>query len=149
MSRYILRNNFQKLAESAGTVVNISTVKVELSEQAVAGTGVILYPRRKISFGSPIFAAKAAGESGAAVIGVIRRKKNSSSSSGSSGTFYDGDDEIISDEEVHDIFDGDNTETISNADLNTVIDGTAINNKDPAEGDEFITDEELKKLFAN
>lgn len=146
MSRYILRNNFQKLAESAGTVVNISTVKVELSEQAVAGTGVILYPRRKISFSSPIFAAKAAGESGAAVIGVIQRKKSSSSSSGSN-TFYDGDDEIISDEEVHDIFDSDSNETISNSDLNTVIDGTAINNKDPADGDEFITDDELKNLF--
>lgn len=47
MSRYILRENFQRPAETSGTVVNISAVKVELSEQAKsagesgAATGVI------------------------------------------------------------------------------------------------------------
>ncbi|MBR3746845.1 MAG: hypothetical protein IKN27_07790 [Selenomonadaceae bacterium] len=124
MSRYILRKDFQKLAETSGTVVNISAVKVELSEQAKAGTGVILFPSRKISFSAPIFAAKAAGESGAAVVGVI----GTGATNTSGQTFYDGDD-AVTDEE-----------------LAAVFDGSAISNKDPSDND-VISDAELQKLF--
>ncbi|MBR1646042.1 MAG: hypothetical protein IJ685_04600 [Selenomonadaceae bacterium] len=125
MSRYILREAFQKLAETSGTVVNISAVKVELSEQATSGTGVILFPSRKISFGSPIFAAKAAGESGAAVIGVIR----TSAKNTSGNTFYDGDDDTVTDAELEDVFNG-----------------MTPGNKDPSDN-EVITDAELQNLF--
>lgn len=118
MSRYILRDAFQQLAETSGTVVNISAVKVELSEQAETGTGVILYPSRRISFSAPIFAAKAAGESGVAVVGVIRTGAKNTSGN----TFYDGDDEtnpgnkdpsdddneVITDAELQNLFNGGN-----------------------------------------
>lgn len=124
MSRYILKKGFQKLAESSGTVVNISTVKVELCEQPKAGTGVILFPSRKISFSAPIYAAKAGGESGAAVIGVI-----STGAPNTGGeTFYDGDD-AVTDEE-----------------LAAIMNGKAIADKTP-DDTEFISDEDLKKLF--
>ena len=124
MSRYILREQFQKLAETSGTVVNISAVKVELSEQAKSGTGVILFPSRKISFSAPIFAAKAAGDSGAAVIGVIATGATNSSGT----TFYDGDD------------------AVTDSELAAIFNGTATGNKDPSD-DDFISDAELQKLF--
>lgn len=124
MSRYILRTGFQKLAETAGTVVNISTVKVELCEQPKAGTGVILFPSRKISFSAPIYAAKAGGESGAAVIGVI-----STGATNTSGkTFYDSDD------------------SVTDKDIAAIMDGSAIADKTP-ESTEFISDTDLNKLF--
>lgn len=125
MSRYILREEFQKLAETSGTVVNVSAVKVELSEQAKSGTGVILFPSRKISFGAPIFAAKAAGEGGAAVIGVIATGAKNSSGT----TFYDDDDAVTDDE------------------LAAIFNGASIGNKDPSDDNEFITDAELRQLF--
>ena len=124
MSRYILKKEFQKLAETSGTVVNISTVKVELSEQAKAGTGVILFPSRKISFSAPIYAAKAGGESGAAVIGVL----NTGATNPGGETFYDGDDAVTEEE------------------IAAVMDGSAIVPKTP-EDNEFISEEELRKLF--
>lgn len=125
MSRYILRTGFQKLAETSGTVVNISAVKVELCEQPKAGTGVILFPSRKISFSAPIYAAKAGGESGAAVIGVI-----STGATNTSGeTFYDGGDDSVTDKDVA-----------------AIMDGSAIADKTP-DNKEFISDTDLNKLF--
>lgn len=124
MSRYILKKDFQKLAESSGTVVNISTVKVELCEQPKAGTGVILFPSRKISFSAPIYAAKAGGESGAAVIGVI----STGAPNTSKETFYDDDD------------------TVTDADVAAIMNGEAIAEKTP-DNKEFVSDTDLNKLF--
>lgn len=71
MSQYILTDEFQELEETSGTVVNASDVKVELSEVPEFNTGVILHPRKKLSFSNKLYAARAPSDCGVAVIGVL------------------------------------------------------------------------------
>lgn len=48
---YNITGNFTKIAEIAGTIQNNSHVySVEVSDKAVAGSGVLLYPLNKFSF---------------------------------------------------------------------------------------------------
>ena len=50
MARYILTDKFTTIAESSGTLVNISNVSAEISMSQERGTGIILFPRQRRNF---------------------------------------------------------------------------------------------------
>ena len=124
MARYILTKDFVRLKESAGTIVNVSNVKVEISETALAGSGVILYPSRKMSFNKRLYAARAPSDCGVAVIGVLAGEGN----------------EI--DDRLESLFD----DTVSSDDINNLFgDQPPVHLKDDDDG--FVTEEDWRKIF--
>lgn len=98
MAQYVLTDEFKLLSETSGVVVNISNVKVELSEKPEFGTGVILQPQSMVYFNNILYAACAPSDCGVAVVGVI-----SGSISGNS-IVISQDDEYISYEEIAALF---------------------------------------------
>lgn len=104
MARYILTKDFVRLKESAGTIVNVSNVKVEISETAVAGSGVILYPSRKMSFSKRLYAARAPSDCGVAVIGVLADEINKLFGNEPAVQIKDDDDGFITEDDRRKIF---------------------------------------------
>lgn len=146
MARYFLTKEFVRLSESAGTIVNISNVKVEISETARGGTGVILYPSRKMSFSKRLYAARAPSDCGVAVIGVLPGEGNDIDD-GLENLF----DDKVSTAEIDKLFGEDVTvpvqtgnETVTDADWQSIF-GGGTNSQD--EDDEKITDADWQKLF--
>ena len=97
--QYILTDDFQAISESAGTVVNISNVPAEISTSQSHGTGIILFPRKHLGFDKSIYAARAPGYIGTAVIAAIATGAGSSS-----GGSVNPDDEGYTDSDVDDVF---------------------------------------------
>lgn len=60
--KYTITGDFTRISSSSGTVQNLSTVQlVEVSNSNSLGTGVLLRPLEKISFGGTIYARCPAG----------------------------------------------------------------------------------------
>ena len=102
MSQYILTNEFQELEETSGTIVNASNVKVELSESPEFGTGIILHPRKKLSFANKLYAARALSDCGVAVIGILVGNDANIIVTGS-------DNEVITYQDILKLFEGDDS----------------------------------------
>lgn len=95
--RYELTDDFIKIAESSGTIVNISNARVEISEKQEARSGIILYPRKEYSFEDiTLYARREAGDSSPAAIAV------GPLASGGSGSGT-SDDDFATDESVDDM----------------------------------------------
>ena len=71
MAKYVLSDEFTAISETSGTIVNISNVNAEISETDERGTGIILFPRHHFGFDKQVYAARARGEIGTAVIAAI------------------------------------------------------------------------------
>lgn len=71
MARYVLSDEFTAVSETSGTIVNVSNVNAEISETPEHGTGIILFPRHHFGFDKQVYAARARGEIGTAVIAAI------------------------------------------------------------------------------
>ena len=100
--RYILdTGEFVKLSETTGTVMNIGGIKIELSNTAERGTGIILAPRKKITIKGNVYAARSAESSGVAILATFE------SGGGSGGT--GSDDEHFDDDDLNSVFDDDET----------------------------------------
>ena len=69
--QYILTDEFQAISETSGTLINISNVPAEISLSQTHGTGIILFPRQQLSFNKSVYAARAPGGFGTAVIAAI------------------------------------------------------------------------------
>ena len=99
--QYILTDDFQAISESVGTVVNISNVPAEISTSQSHGTGIILFPRKHLGFDKSIYAARAPGYIGTAVIATIATSSGSSGGGGDSST---PDDSVgFTDDDVSDV----------------------------------------------
>ena len=90
--QYVLTDEFQAISETAGTLVNISTVAAEISLSPSRGTGIILFPRKHLKFNKAIYAARASGAIGRAIVAVIETQ---SDNSGGSSEFTQGDFEEV------------------------------------------------------
>lgn len=101
MARYELDNeSFTRIAEESGTVVNISNARVELSETAERGTGVVLYPRQSYPFsGTTLYAARERGEACPAAIAVGPPPPTGGGGGGG------GDDEYATDADIGEMLD--------------------------------------------
>ena len=132
MARYTLGKEFQQIKETAGTIVNISDVKAEVSEQAQANTGIIIYPRQALAFQTRLYAARAPSDVGTAVIGVLTGTEPAPSGDDPNpnpNPDEDGGDEEVTDEDIENIFGNPNLYE--------------------DDGDEEIADEDIKNLFGN
>ena len=161
MAKYVLREDFQLLNETRGTIVNSSNVKVEISDQPKPGTGVILYPYEKFAFNQLLYAARAPSECGVAVIGVI---EGIGSVSIGDPAVADPDYEYISYPDIAGLFGNVQThenqgidsdtpvtpvdieESVSDEDIDSLFDGTVHDYSQGTEGEQ-ITDEEIDSLF--
>ena len=98
--QYILKDEFQALTESAGTIINISNVAAEISLSQTHGTGIILFPRQKLSFNKSVYAARAPGGLGTAVVAAIETGASSGGSESSSEGFTQSDVDFVFDEGI-------------------------------------------------
>lgn len=81
--QYILESkSFTAISETSGTLVNISNVPVEVSLSEEFGTGIILFPRQQLPFEKAVYAARAPGSFGRAIIAAINTGVGTSNSSG-------------------------------------------------------------------
>ena len=101
MAQYILENKtFTAISEPSGMLVNISNVPVEVSLSEEFGTGIILFPRQQLPFSKAVYAARAPGSFGRAIIAAINTGMSTSSSDESIETaehFTDDDIDFIFD----------------------------------------------------
>ncbi len=99
MARYALNDEFTKITETSGTIINISSAKVELSDTQEKKGGFILYPKKEYSFEDiTLYARREAGEHCPASIAV-----GPLMSSGSGDEV--SDDDIATDAEVDEMLD--------------------------------------------
>ena len=80
--RYILTDEFTKINETSGVIVNIANVDVEINDKPEHSGGVILFPKHPFPFNKTIYAARSAGSMGTAIIAVVQTGLNQSSSGG-------------------------------------------------------------------
>lgn len=72
MAQYILESNkFTAITETEGTLVNISNVPAEVSLSEEFGTGIILFPHQQLAFAKAVYAARAPGSYGRAIVAAI------------------------------------------------------------------------------
>jgi len=103
--QYILESkNFTAISESSGTLVNISNVPVEVSLSEEFGTGIILFPRQHLPFSKAVYAARAPGSFGRAIIAAINTGMSTSSSDSEVET-----SEHFTDEDIDFVFDNTST----------------------------------------
>ena len=70
--QYILESNkFTAITETEGTIVNISNVPAEISLSGEFGTGIVLFPRQHLPFAKTVYAARAPGFYGRAIVAAI------------------------------------------------------------------------------
>ena len=146
MARYVLTDEFQKIQEDTGTAINISGVEIEISEKAEARSGIILYPQKKVLFsGKTLYAARAAGEVGFGILGVIPV-------SGEGSTNITINDETASNSDIESIIGGIYDETISGGDSDTTQGGSS---SDTTQGGSSVTipsgetadDDDIQKII--
>ena len=98
---YDLSDEFTKISQTGGTIQNTSQCySVEISDNAVAGNGFLLYPLRSVSFSGNVFLR--CTESGGHVrVNVVSFVVNASAgSSGNSSSDFDS----FTDADINDIF---------------------------------------------
>ena len=130
--QYILTDDFQAISESAGTVVNISNVPAEISTSQSHGTGIILFPRKHLGFDKSIYAARAPGYIGTAVIATIATSSGSSGGGGG-GSVTPDDGGGFTDDDVAYVL-GENEFTFDDVD-------DVFNNSDYTATGEFTQDD--------
>ena len=112
--QYILESkSFTAIAESSGTLVNISNVPAEISLSEEFGTGIILFPHQQLPFSKAVYAARAPGNFGRAIIAAIETGYGGDSSSSEPFTDDDIDDALgdntgFTDEDVDFVLDDGN-----------------------------------------
>lgn len=101
---YTLTSAFTRLNESTGTIQNSSSQSIEVSDQNILGTGVILKPGEKFSFSGATFYARCEGAK--ATVRVVPFAMGSSGGSSSGGSAdYPGDVDDIWDDSGGEPFD--------------------------------------------
>lgn len=72
MAQYVLKSDkFTAISETEGTLVNISNVPAEVSLSEEFGTGIILFPHQQLAFAKAVYAARAPGSYGRAIVATI------------------------------------------------------------------------------
>lgn len=83
--RYVLTDEFTKIEETSGVIVNISNVDVEINDKPEHSGGVILFPKHPFPFNKTVYASRSAGAIGTAIIAVVQTGMNQQSGGGSGG----------------------------------------------------------------
>lgn len=127
---YNVTSDFMRLAETAGTIQNNSYVyPIEISNQAVANSGVLLYPLNKVSFSGTQLYMRCTDGGAWAEIRVVPFTLDFGISQG--GTSTATDSQTATDDEANAIInDGLNHIYTAPDDVNAVIDDM-LNNTDP------------------
>lgn len=113
MAKYILGAEFKQIAETSGTVVNISNIPAELSDSDESGTGILLFPRKALHFNKQFYAARAPGYLGNAIVATISTSVCCGGGASGSSTIPSGTDTptipsggaTFTDKDVEDVFD--------------------------------------------
>ena len=167
MAQYILESNkFTAITETEGTLVNISNVPAEISLSEEFGTGIILFPHQQLAFAKVVYAARAPGSYGRAIVAAIGTGglqaesftyediaavfDDDTETSGETFTDEDiekvfEDDESFTDEDVAEIFNGDETELeggFTDDDLKEVF------NDDNFDDESSFTQNDIDSIFA-
>ena len=100
--RYLLTKDFIKISETSGTIQNVSDRNiVEVSNQAVAGSGLLLFPKKFFSFSySDLFVRCVAG-GGGAEIRVVPFATNTAGGNQSIGEYSEESDDAFIDDMTH------------------------------------------------
>ena len=100
---YSIASKFVKINETRGTIQNTSSVyTVEVSDNATADSGFLLYPLNKMSFDGEVYLRCAEG-GGRALIRVVPFLVNAGGSSSDSATVDDS--QIATDEQIDTLLD--------------------------------------------
>ena len=105
---YTLTSAFTRLNESTGTIQNSSSHSIEVSDQNILGTGVILKPGEKFSFSGATFYARCEGAKATVRVVPFAMGSSGGSSGGSSSggsADYPGDVDDIWDDSGGEPFD--------------------------------------------
>ena len=98
---YNITQNFQRLGITSGTVQNThASYTIELSDNATADSGIILYPRQKFSFSGTTLYARCKGAGGA----ELRAVSFFAGDGGGSGSVID-DSNVATDDELNNLMD--------------------------------------------
>jgi len=121
MAQYILESNkFTAITETEGTLVNISNVPAEISLSEEFGTGIILFPHQQLAFAKAVYAARAPGSYGRAIVAAI----------GTGGlqaeTFTQEDIDAVFDDEGGGYIPPEGDEYFTQADIDAIFDGNDI-----------------------
>ena len=135
--RYVATKEFTRISESAGTIQNTSPIcTVEVSDKAEAGSGILLYPKEKITVrGSPIYIRCISGAAYVNVVTFVVVGEGGSSSSTDDDTQLAADTDA--DNVIDDSWDGDYT---PNPDVDPVIDDMWNSDGGDDTGDGFSDD---------
>lgn len=102
--RYNVTSDFTQIAETAGTIQNVSTVyPVEVSDNAEPGSGILLFPLNKVSFADKTLFVRCTDENGHAEIRVTNFPVDSGGGTSSGGIPTAGN--IATDEQIDAILD--------------------------------------------
>ena len=116
--KYTVTGNFTRINSSGGTVQNISSQMIEISNTNVLGSGFLLRPLESISFSGNIYARCPAGNK--AEMRVVPFGASSSSGSSSSDTTSSGSD---FDDDINDMWNTDSTDSSEyDSDINNLWD---------------------------
>lgn len=137
MAKYVLGEQFTQIAESAGTIVNISNIPAEISDSEESGTGILLFPRKLLGFNKKIYAARAPGYLGVAIVATISTGTCCGQSATSKIPSGDNTSTVPSGDNTSTIPSGDNTGTFTDEDVNDVFD----------DGLGVFTPEDVKDIF--
>ena len=121
---YTLTSSFTRLSETTGTIQNSSSHSIEVSNQEIFGTGVVIKPGETFSFSNAILFARCEGAK--AVVRVVPFVLGAGgTSSSSSSPDYTGDVEDMwndSGDPTQEMWDNPTDEPYD-ADFDKVIDG--------------------------
>lgn len=96
--RYNITGNFTKIAETSGTIQNISNVyPVEVSDKAEAGSGILLYPLNMFSFKAPAIYMRCTDASGWAECRVVTFINGNTSTDSTETNEDDNVDQMLDD----------------------------------------------------
>ena len=134
---YNVTSSFTRISETAGTIQNNSYIyPIEVSNQAVADSGILLYPLNKFSFSGTQLYLRCIEGGGRAEIRIVPFTLDFGISQG--GTSTATDSQTATDDDANAIInDGWNHIYTAPDDVNAVIDDM-LNNTDPIDtGDGF------------
>ena len=95
---YIVTNEFTRISETAGTIQNNSRIfDVEVSDRAVAGSGILLYPLNSFTFSGTTLYLRCRSAGGWAAINVVPFFINSGFAGNSDSSSADAASQIIDD----------------------------------------------------
>ena len=102
---YLAKQTFTQIAESSGTIQNISRIfPVEVSDKAEADSGILLYPLNKFSYSGKTLFVRCIEAGGWAEIRVVPFEINVANFVSSGASSADVDLESFTPQDVADIF---------------------------------------------